>query len=180
MLLLLGLQRVSYLGPAIAGLASPAYRSTAVNAGLLAGAVVWNVWLFVTAARHGWFSTVQAWLDGAVGVILLLVMAGNLEPATGGIAPDWASRMAQGSAALLGAAIARRAGLLVALGGLIAAQVVATGQRFGGTPGLAAEQFHAVSALVCFAVVVGFGVRYLRLEGRHLENASASRLVAEC
>lgn len=171
MLLLLGLQRVAYLSPAVAGLASPVYRSAAVNAGLLTIAIAWNVTLFSGAARRGWFTAAHSWLDLPVAVTLLLAMSANLHPGVAGVAPDWATRVAQGSAALIGAAIARPAYGVAALCVLGAAQTVATAHHYAGSAALAVELFYALNALVCFALVVGFGVRYLRLEGVRVDRA---------
>ncbi|HEY0698711.1 MAG TPA: hypothetical protein VGD43_12990, partial [Micromonospora sp.] len=55
MLVLMALQRVSYLVPALAGFSSPVYRSASVNLALLVVTLAWNLLLFWRAARLGWF-----------------------------------------------------------------------------------------------------------------------------
>jgi signal transduction histidine kinase len=178
-LMLLGLQRACYLLLAFAAFASPVYRSTATNLVLIVGALMWSSLLFGAAVRVGWFTPVLAWLDVAVAGVLLIAMAPNLQPSAGGIAPNWTTRMAQASAALVGAVLARTVVVAGALALLVAVQAVVTGNQFAGSGTLDIELTYTLSAIICSALVVTVVVRYLDREGRQLDLASAQRMAAE-
>ncbi|WP_128763661.1 sensor histidine kinase [Micromonospora sp. MW-13] len=177
MLVLLALHRATCLAPAVATGAYGAYRSAWANLALLLGAVAWNLVLFRSAVRRGWFPTPLVYLDVGLAVAVLVVVTANL-PTEVADAPNWGNGVAQAAGSLAAAAIARPASAVASVFALLTAQAaVAVGYGTSGAPVL--ELVHTINGLACFALVAGFAVRYLRRVGRDLDRVNARRLVAE-
>jgi signal transduction histidine kinase len=176
---LVGLQRLSYAVPSLATLGSPAYRSATLNGALLALMLGWNVWLFWHARRRGWFPPGLVWLDVAIAVGLLIVVPLNLPGEFLDAAPNWSTRMSQASAALAGAAIGGLVLTSSAVGAILAAHALVTVAHHVGPGSLATELVSCVNGILWFAIIIGFGVRYLRSRGRLLDETNAKRVAAE-
>lgn len=179
MVILLGLQRLSYVIPPLVAIGSTSYRSPAVNTTLVAVTLAWNVVLFGYARRRGWFMPAMVWLDVGLAAALLLAVAANL-PASqvenGSL--NWSQRMAQAAAALAGAALHPIPLAAAGVSVILAAHAVVTVATHPG-PGLAGELATCLNSLVWFAVIIGFGLRYLRRQGRLVDRLNAERLAAE-
>ena len=167
--ILLALQRLSYLVPALLALDDAAERWRGVTAALILGTVLWNVWLFVSVRRDGWFPRWGPLVDVGWTTFLLMLASWNL---TAG-APSWARRMGQAAVALAGAAI-ESIPLAIA-----AVALVSAGYAVSNTAGPFDELIGYVNGLVWFALIFGFVVRYLRRQGMRLDEATTERAAAE-
>jgi signal transduction histidine kinase len=177
--ILLGLQRLGYVAPVVVSIGSPAFGNTAVNATLVASTIAWNAVMFWQVRRGGWFPPAVAWID-VTWAALLILLASHQSGAHHGHAPgDWSGRMGQAAAALAGAAIDRIALATLAVAVLLAAHAVATTTTMAGSPDLAVELVGCLNGLVWFAVVIGFGVRYLRRQGDLLDRLTDERVAAQ-
>jgi signal transduction histidine kinase len=177
--ILLGLQRLSYVAPALVSVGSPVFGSTAVNATLVAGTIGWNAVMFWQVRRRGWFPPAAAWIDVAWAALLILLAAHRSGEHHGHASGDWSGRMGQAAAALAGAAIDRIALAALAVTVLLAAHAVATTTTMTGSPDLAIELVSCLNGLLWFAVVIGFGVRYLRRQGNLLDRLTDERVAAQ-
>jgi signal transduction histidine kinase len=177
--LLLLLQRLSYLVPTALSVGSDAYADPGLNVVLVVVTIGWNVALFRQVRRHGWFSPALAWTDVAWAVLLTVVVSANSGAAYDHSSVNWSGRMAQASAALVGAAIQPYWAAAVALGLIMAAHALATTHAFAGSAALAGELASCLNGLFFFAVVIGFGVRYLRRQGTLLDRLAEERLATQ-
>ncbi len=178
MLILLALQRLSYLPPTVLSLTANGYRSSPLNAVLVAGTLGWNVALFWRARTRGWFSAWMTWADVGWATVLLVAVTLNSPGGELHETLNWSTRWGQAAAALGGAALAP----LVAAGAvgvLVAAHSSATVAAWDSREGLVSELVSCVNGLIWFAVIIGFGLRYLRRQGRRLDEANSRRLAAE-
>src|SRR5690349_2989095 len=159
--ILLGLQRLSYLLPALLTLGAAAYRHGGLNAALVVLTIAGNVAMFVAVARAGWFAPWMAWADVGWAAMLTLVVSFNSGPAHDDSAVNWSARIAQAAAALAGAAIPRVAWAAAAVGVLLFAHVLA--DVIAGEAWLAC--LGCLNGIAWFAIIIGFAVRYLRRQG---------------
>jgi len=177
-LILLGLQRVSYLVPPLVSHGG-GYASPRLNAGLLAGTVAWNVGLFTAARRRGWVEPWMVWVDVAWACALAVLVANNL-PADQYDGPlNWSSRTSQAAAGLAGSAVGPLGLTVLAVGALLATHAGVTVASLAGSGDLVPELVGCLNGLLWFAVILGFAVRYLRRQGRALDEAVARRVAAE-
>ena len=178
MVWLIGLQRVSYLVPTVVSASSPNYLSNGVNAVLLGLVLSWNITMFVLVSRRGWFT------DWMVGADLLCAGAATFAVLHNVPADflyrrwDWSNQVSQAAAALAGAAFSSAILTSIGVGFLVAVQ--STGPltaSSASTPFI--ELIGRVNGLVWYAVIAAFCVRYLRRQGRHIDELAAARLDAE-
>jgi signal transduction histidine kinase len=177
--LLLGLQRLSYLAPALLSLRSHAFASGTLNAVLLAGTLGWNVNLFWRVRGGRWFTPRLVWADVAWAGVLVLAVTANSGASYDHSSVNWSGRMAQATAALAGAAIDRIAIAALAVGVVLAAHTIATVQAAAGEPELAGYLFSCLNGLVWFGVIIGFVVRYLRRQGSTLDRLTEERIAVQ-
>jgi signal transduction histidine kinase len=177
--LLLGLQRLSYLAPALLSLRSHAFASGTLNLVLLAGTLAWNINLFWRVRRGRWFTPGLVWTDVAWAGVLVLVVTANSGADYDHSSVNWSGRIAQATAALAGAAIDRIAVAALAVGVVLAAHTIATVQAAAGEPELAGYLFSCLNGLLWFAVIIGFVVRYLRRQGSSLDLLAEERVAAQ-
>lgn len=173
--ILLGLQRLSYLLPALLTLGNPAFRFGALNVAMVAITIAGNVAMFAVVARRGWFHEWMAWSDVGWATLLIIVVSLNSGAAFEDSSVNWSSRMAQAAAALAGAAIPRIAMAALAVGVLLAAHTLA--EVLHGDSWLAC--LSCLNGIAWFAVIIGFAVRYLRRQGATLDLLTAERLAAQ-
>lgn len=178
-MILLGLQRLSYAPPVVMSLGSSEYRNGALNAVLVAVTLGWNVALFRHVWRRGWFASRWVWADVAWSALLLLLVTTNVPRGMEHESLNWSERMSQAAAALAGAAIARIAVAALAVAVLMVAHSAGTLLVASGSPGLVGELVSCLNGIVWFAVIVGFVLRYLRRQGRLLDTSTRQRLDAE-
>jgi signal transduction histidine kinase len=173
--IVLGLQRLSYLIPAVLTLGSVAYRTGGLNTALVIAAIAGNVAMFVLVAREGWFPQWLAWADVGWACVLTILVSVNSAGAYDDSSVNWSGRTAQAAAALAGAAIPRIAVAAVAVGALMATHLWADILGGGSWPGC----LDCLNGILWFAVIIGFAVRYLRRQGSELDRLSAERLAAQ-
>ncbi len=181
MLIMLGLQRLSYLAvPAIGLTTRPNCRSVPLNAAMLAVTVGWNVVLFRRSVRRGWFAARWVWLDVAWACVLFVVLTWNAAPGQPFGTANWSGKAGAGAATLAGAALSGVPQATAAVGLLVVARVAVAvvafrslGQQF------IPQLISYCNGLVAFAVVVAFGLRYLLRQGQLLDRLAAERLAAE-
>ena len=173
--ILLGLQRLSYLIPATMTLGSAAYRTGALNTALVLATITANVATFVYVVRRGWFPQWLAWADVGWACLLTLLVSVNSAGAYDDSSVNWSGRMAQAAAALAGAAIPRIAFAALAVGALMATHLWADVLGGGSWPGC----LDCLNGILWFAVIIGFAVRYLRRQGSELDRLTAERLAAQ-
>jgi len=171
--ILLALQRLSYLVPALLALDDSAERWPGVTAALILVTVLWNVGMFATVRRDGWFPRWGPWVDVGWTVLLLMVASWNNTVADAHGAPSWARRMGQAAVAFAGAAVdsiplAAAAVLVVSAGFAVANTSLPFDELVG-----------YVNGLIWFALIFGFVVRYLRRQGLRLDAATTERAAAE-
>lgn len=177
--ILLGLQRLSYLPPTVLALGGVTDRSHRLTVVLVSVTLAWNVVLFAVVRREGWVPSWAPWVDVGWVVVLYLAATWNSATVEGGGAPGWVRRMGQAAAALAGAAInsVPLAALAVAL--LAVAYTVALLLSPAGLSAQLADLGGYVNGMVWFALIFGFVVRYLRRQGVALDQATERRLEAE-
>jgi len=173
--ILLGLQRLSYLIPAILTLGSVAYRTGDLNTALVLATIAANVAMFVHVVRAGWFPEWMAWADVGWACVLTLLVSVNSAGAYDDSSVNWSGRMAQAAAALAGAAIPRLAFAALAVAALMATHLWADILGGGSWPGC----LDCLNGILWFAVIIGFAVRYLRRQGSELDRLAAERLAAQ-
>jgi signal transduction histidine kinase len=179
MLLILGLQRVSYLIPTAATFGSAEYLHADINRLLIVVTVGWNIALMTTATRRGWFSRWVCWADVGWASFLLVAVPLNSPAGAEYDSINWATRFGQAAAALAGAAIeplALAAGAVVIL---VAAHGIATAVVLQHSSQLVGELITCVNDLVWFALILGFALRYLRRQGRMLDQLTADEAAAQ-
>jgi signal transduction histidine kinase len=179
MLLILGLQRLSYLIPTVATFGSTAYLHAGVNRTLIVATVTWNIALVTVAIRQGWFPRWLCWADVAWGSFLLVAVPLNSPAGAEYDSINWATRFGQAAAALAGAAIEP---LLLAAGAvviLVAAHSIATAVVLQHSAQLTGELITCVNDLVWFALILGFALRYLRRQGQMLDELTAQEAAAQ-
>src|SRR5215470_11461625 len=93
MVLLLGLQRLSYLVPVAVTLSATAYRSAALNAGLFILTLLWNGWVFWRVRWTGWFPRPVVWADVCWAGLLMLAVGLNSPAGPAGESLNWSTRM---------------------------------------------------------------------------------------
>ncbi|MCW3840447.1 ATP-binding protein [Micromonospora yasonensis] len=173
----MALHRATCLTPALVTCAYGAYRSTWANLGLLVAVVAWNLALFQVARQRGWFPAALVHLDVLLSGLVLMVVTANLT--TDVTVPNWGNLMVQASGSLVGAALTRPWSVAAGVFALVLAQSAVIIGYSPGTGIPAPALVHAINGLVCFALVAGFAVRYLRRIGRNLDRVNAHRLAAE-
>jgi signal transduction histidine kinase len=173
--ILLGLQRLSYLIPALLTLGSVAYRTGGLNTTLVLVTVAANVAMFVDVVRRGWFPQWMAWADVGWACVLTLLVSVNSGAAYDDSSVNWSGRMVQAAAALAGAAIPRLPFAAVAVGALMATHLWADILGGGSWPGC----LDCLNGILWFAVIIGFAVRYLRRQGSEHDRLTAERLAAQ-
>ncbi|GIH05592.1 hypothetical protein Rhe02_36590 [Rhizocola hellebori] len=173
--ILLGLQRLSYLLPALLTLGSASYRMGGLNAALVVLTIAGNVAMFVAVARAGWFTEWMAWADVGWAAMLTMVVSANSGVAHDDSSVNWSGRMAQAAAALAGAAIPRIAWAAGAVGVLLVAHVWA--DVLAGEAWLAC--LGCLNGIAWFAIIIGFAVRYLRRQGGLVDRLTAERVAAQ-
>jgi signal transduction histidine kinase len=179
MLLILALQRVSYLIPTVATFGSAQYRSAGVNRALIVTTVAWNIALVAAAGRRGWFSRWVCWADIAWASFLLVAVPLNSPAGAEYDSVNWATRFGQAAAALAGAAIEP---LILAAGAvvvLLAAHSIATAVVLQHSSQLTGELITCINDLVWFALILGFALRYLRRQGQMLDELTAGEAAAQ-
>lgn len=177
--ILLGLQRLSYLAPTLLALGAPGDRSPTLTIALVTVTVVWNVALFDQIRRHRWVPPWAPWVDVCWIVVVYVAATWNSAAEAGGGAPGWARRMGQAAAALAGAAIESVPLAVVAVLLLAVAYAVALAVSPAGLPAQFGELGGYVNGMVWFALIFGFLVRYLRRQGMQLDLATERRAAAE-
>ncbi|MFF4417896.1 sensor histidine kinase [Streptosporangium sp. NPDC001559] len=177
--MLLVLQRASYLVPAVAGAfsADRLYRSAALNAVLLTVAVAWNAALVVTTRRRGWFARWTVAADVAVTCGLLLAVGANClgdfrAPA------NWSSSALMATGALTGA-VAESLAWAWALLPPALAYLVAHAGDLGSRYPLPIDIAVRLNSYLWFAAIVCFIHRYLRAQANRLDDLADRRLAAE-
>jgi signal transduction histidine kinase len=170
--ILLALQRFSYLVPALLAVDDANERWHGLTAALIVTTVAWNVALFGSVRRDGWFPAWGPWVDAGWTTVVIMVstwnaVAGDVQGAS------WARRMGQAAVALAGAAIDS-----IPLAAL-AVVIVSAGYGVAVTQGPFDELIGYVNGLVWFALIFGFVVRYLRRQGMRLDEATTERAAAE-
>ncbi|MBO4204954.1 sensor histidine kinase [Micromonospora echinofusca] len=178
-MVLLALQRVAYLFPAGVSAANGTHRSPTLHLLLLFTAVAWNVALFRSALRRGWFSSLPVYLDVLFSVVLLVVVDGHLAGEVRQVVPTWVDCAAEAAAALAAAVIAPPLFAVTVVLALIGTQVAVTVAENSGGGTLIPELVYATNGIAGFAVVAGVGIRYLRCQGRMLDRINLQRSVAE-
>src|SRR5579863_8522813 len=179
MLIVLGLQRLSYLIPTAATFGAAQYLNQGVNRLLIVFTVAWNIALVAVAARRGWFSRWLCWADVAWAALLLVAVPLNSPAGAEYDSINWATRFGQAAAALAGAAIEP---LILAAGAvviLVAAHGVATAVVLQHSSLLTGELITCVNDLVWFALILGFALRYLRRQGVMLDELTAQEAAAQ-
>jgi len=178
-LILLGLQRLSYLAPTLLAIGAPDDRSPGLTVVLVTVTLAWNGALVAIVRREGWVPRWAPWVD--VGWIVVVFVAATVNSATalGGGAPGWARRMGQAAAALAGAAVDSVPLVALAVLALAAAYAVALAVSPAGLPAQFGELGGYVNGMVWFALIFGFVVRYLRRQGMQLDLATERRAAAE-
>jgi len=181
MLIMLGLQRLSYLAvPAIGLTADGVYRSVQLNAALLAVTIGWNVVLFQRSVGRGWFAAWSVWVDVVWAAVLFVVLTWNAAPGQPFGTTNWSGKAGTGAATLAAAALDPVAHATAAVCLLVVARVALAVVAFHGLGQQFVPQLLSYcSALVSFAAAVGFGMRYLRRQGQLLDRLAAERLAAE-
>ncbi|HET9137794.1 sensor histidine kinase [Actinophytocola sp.] len=174
-MVLLGLQRLSYAPPVALSLTSDDYRRGTLNTVLVVLTFGWNAVLFRQVWRRGWFAPALVWLDVAWSAGLLLLVTTNVPRGLEHEPVNWSERMSQAAAALAGAALAPVGLAALAVAGLLAAHTAGT----LATGGTAAELLSCLNGILWFAVIVGFVLRYLRRQGRALDESTRLRVAAE-
>jgi signal transduction histidine kinase len=172
--ILLGLQRLSYLLPALLTLGG-AYRLGGLNTALVVLTIAGNVAMFVAVARDGWFTEWMVWADVGWATMLTIVVSANSGIGHDDSSVNWSGRMAQAAAALAGAAIPRIAWAAFAVGLLLLAHVWA--DVLAGEPWLAC--LGCLNGIAWFAIIIGFAVRYLRRQGSLVDRLTAERIAAQ-
>ena len=173
--IVLGLQRLSYLIPAILTLGSVAYRTGDLNTALVLATIALNAAMFVHVVRAGWFPEWMAWADVGWACVLTLLVSVNSGSAYDDSSVNWSGRMVQAAAALAGAAIPRIAFAALAIAALMATHLWADILGGGTWPGC----LDCLNGILWFAVIIGFAVRYLRRQGSELDRLAAERLAAQ-
>lgn len=179
MLILLGMQRLSYLPPTVLSWGSQHYESVSLNTVLVAGTVGWNIWLFGTAIRRGWFAPWMAWVDVIWAAGLLLLVSGNIPPLETGHSLNWSNRWGQAATALAGTALVPIVSAGVGVAVVMAAYAVATTAALRGTDAYIPELVGGLNGLFWFAAILGFCYHYLRRQGMALDRLTAERLATE-
>lgn len=171
-LVLLGLQRLSYLVPMAAGQIDGGFTVTGT---VLVGATFgWNIAIFLHAYQRGSVPQGVVWLDILWTMTLIAGVPAGLPPSTADDLLGWTTLMGQAAAALAGAALSvPRACLAVAL--LIGAHGFAMYQASQGTPQLTPETIIYLSGPLWFALIIGFVSRYMSRQGRKLDQAVTQR-----
>ncbi|HEU4423663.1 MAG TPA: ATP-binding protein [Pilimelia sp.] len=177
-LVLLGLQRLSYLAPPLVNHGA-SYRFAALNLMLLGTVVAWNVVMFWQARLRGWFSPWMAWLDLGLACVLVVVVGANTPPGAAHEDLNWSSRTSQAAAAMAGAVLVPAPLAAVAVAGLLATHAAVTVVRADPAEPLVAELVTCLNGILWFAIIIGFLVRYLRRQGARLDETAAQRLSAE-
>jgi len=175
--IVLALQRLSYVLPAVLTLHSHPYRSPVLHAGLVGATAAWNVVLFASVRSRGFFPARMVWLDVGWTVVLFVAVAANSAPTDPYAALSWARRMGQAGAALAGAAIGPIPLAAVAVAVIGLGYLVAGVAGPAGDPPVEAAGY--INGLVWFAVFFGFVLRFLRTQGRRLDTLAAERTAAE-
>jgi signal transduction histidine kinase len=178
MVVLLGLQRLSYLPPCLLSLAAPGYRSPALNAALVGATLTWNAVLFWQVRGGRWFRPAMVWVDVAWATCLVVLITENIVSPRG-TAVNWSGRMAQAAAALAGAAISQVALAVAAVTLLLAAQTAVAVMTPHFSAAYVPELLSALNGYIWFAVVIGIAARYLRRQGSALDQLTEQRLAAE-
>lgn len=179
MLLVLALQRLSYVVPAATTVGSSEYRSAGVNRILITVTIIWNIALVVTASRRGWFSRWMCWLDVGWAAMLLVAVPLNSLSGTQYDSLNWATRFGQAAAALAGAAVEPVIAAVGAVAVLLAAHGVVTVVVLGHSSQLVPELITCLNGLAWFALILGFSLRYLRRQGLLLDRMTAEEAAAE-
>ncbi|MFF0574776.1 sensor histidine kinase [Streptosporangium saharense] len=177
--MLLVLQRASYLVPAAAGAfsADPLYRNVALNAALLAVAVAWNTTLVVATRRRGWFAGWAVAGDVVVTCTLLLAVSPNcLGDAL--TSANWSSSALMATGALAGAVAESLAGAWALLPPALAYMVAHAGDLGIRYP-LPVDIAVRLNSYLWFAVIVCFIHRYLKAQARRLDDLADRRLATE-
>jgi signal transduction histidine kinase len=177
--ILLALQRLSYLIPALLSLRSGAFHSAALNAVLVTATIAWNVVLFWRVNEHGWFIPPLVWIDVGWTVVLVLAVTANSGTSYEHSSVNWSGRMGQAAAALAGAAIARLGLAALGVAVLLAAHTVATVGAVEESSELPGYLTSCLNGLLWFAVIIGFAVRYLRRQGSLLDRLTAEGMAAQ-
>jgi signal transduction histidine kinase len=179
MLLVLTLQRVSYLLPAMTALGSHAYRNPAVNSLLIVATAGWNITLIAMATRRGWFARWMCWLDIGWAATLLVAVPLNTPGGAEYDSLNWATRFGQAAAALAGVAIEPVALVVGAMAVLLAAHGAATTVALHHSSQLIPELITCLNGLIWFAVILGVSLRYLRRQGELLDRLTAGEAAAQ-
>jgi signal transduction histidine kinase len=179
MLLVLALQRVSYLIPTVTTFSSPDYRSIGVNRLLIVATVLWNIALLTTAKRRGWFPRLACWLDVTWAAALLIAVPLNSPSGAEYDSLNWATRFGQAAAALAGVAIEPLIAVVAALAVLLAAHGIVTVVVLHHSDLLVPELITCLNGLIWFAIILGFSLRYLRRQGQQLDRLTAGEAAAE-
>ncbi|MER7209713.1 MULTISPECIES: sensor histidine kinase [Streptosporangium] len=177
--MLLVLQRASYLVPAVAGVfsADRLYRSAALNVVLLAVAVAWNAALVVTTRRRGWFARWAVAADVAVTCGLLPAVGANCLGDSRAPA-NWSSSALMATGALTGA-VAESLAWAWALLPPALAYLVAHAGDLGSRYPLPIDIAVRLNSYLWFAVIVCFIHRYLRAQANRLDDLADRRLATE-
>jgi signal transduction histidine kinase len=179
MLLILGLQRLSYVIPTAATFNSNDYRDINVNRLLITATITWNIALMAMASRRGWFSRWMCWLDIAWASVLLVAVPLNSPSDAEYDSINWATRFGQAAAAMAGAAIEPVILAVGAVAVLLAAHSIATAVVLQHSSQLVPELITCVNDLVWFALILGVALRYLRRQGRMLDEMTAEEAAAD-
>jgi signal transduction histidine kinase len=176
MLLLLGLQRLSYLAPSFVGQLGA--EDAAAASALLGATICWNVGIFYDAHRRGWFPRWVAGVDVTWASVLFFAVPAGLPDGAADGPLDWSGRIGQAASAMAGAVFVGAPAFL-AVGVLMAAHTVRTYGLLHGSPDLVPELITCLNGILWFAVIIGVGFRYLCRQGHRLDRESALRVAAE-
>ncbi|MFI7444774.1 sensor histidine kinase [Nonomuraea indica] len=178
--MLLMLQRLSYLLPAVASLFADEtlFADRGRNAVLLALALVWNVTLFRWVARRGWFTPRAVVIDVLATCVFMVGVTGVCLPESGTCVRNWSSHALLATGALIGA-VSERLIHFAALLPPIVVYAVAHAGDLGGLVPPALELAVRVNGYVWFAVIVFFIRRYLAAQATRLDGLAEQRLAAE-
>jgi len=176
--ILLGLQRLSYLGPPVVTW-SAGYRMPVLNLVLLIAVVAWNAVLFGLARPRGWFAPWMVWTDVVLAWVLVVALAANTLPGPADDDLNWSSRTSQAAAALVGAVVTPLPLAAAAVASLLALHAVVSVAHLNPGEALAPELVTDLNGIFWYALIVGFLIRYLRRQGSRLDEAALHRLSEE-
>ncbi|OLF19275.1 sensor histidine kinase [Actinophytocola xanthii] len=175
--MMLFLQRVSYLAPAVADVARSAtpYRSPALNLAMVVGAVGWNIGLATVVHRRGWFPRWAVAVDAVLAAGLLAAGTTNVAPQDVFKHINWPSKLALATGALVGAALAPwlAAGAVAAL---ITTHFTVTVARLGELPLSGNGIVGVLNSYFWFVLIAYVMRRYLCGQGRALDEATGRQL----